>query len=422
MSEPVGGYMPPPSGSFHAAPQPASAGNPVEPYEQDVPGPVAPGDPSGQSAPLAYPSAAYGAQGVPQVPPPPYAYAPPPVAHGAYGYGQGNPALYPTAQPQNGSRNVLGILSIIFPFVCLAPVGIILGHLGLSAAKKGLANNRGLALAGTIVSYVVTALSIPFIVLVIFGINEESKHDGYVDSDLRALQSEVLSQWDGDSANLPYVTTTSSGYLVGDEAVDGKADLEDVFVFVDSSGSGVCVEGYWDFSVRSIDADGTLHDTGCDMFFPSDDPVVDETDEATADPTGAAEPTAGGIGDQLMANPAVGECILDPYETAVDQGDGNWIITSIDIVPCDKPHYAEAYASAQTALTEFDGAAVMIEAEELCVREFEGYIGVPYESSSLYYDYWYPTAESWKLGDRELLCMVTTLATDTEGSLKGSGL
>ncbi len=61
-----------------------------------------------------------------------------------YGYGAA-----PTSSRQ---KNYLGILALIFPFVSLSLVGIIMGHLGLSAVKKGTANNHGVALAGTTIS------------------------------------------------------------------------------------------------------------------------------------------------------------------------------------------------------------------------------------------------------------------------------
>jgi hypothetical protein len=56
----------------------------------------------------------------------------------------------------------MGILSLIFGLTCVASglIGAIFGHLGLAACARGEANNRGIALAGVIVNYVMLALGL----------------------------------------------------------------------------------------------------------------------------------------------------------------------------------------------------------------------------------------------------------------------
>ncbi len=95
------------------------------------------------------------------IPPPPGFHATPPGAPGippAPGYG-----AYPTYP-----KNWMGIVALIAPFAgCIIPgggiAGIIFGHLALAAYERGEANNRGLALAGLIVSYVFTAIGLMYI-------------------------------------------------------------------------------------------------------------------------------------------------------------------------------------------------------------------------------------------------------------------
>ena len=41
-----------------------------------------------------------------------------------------------------------------------AIVGIIFGHLGLGAVKRGEANNRGMGLAGLIIGYILVAIGV----------------------------------------------------------------------------------------------------------------------------------------------------------------------------------------------------------------------------------------------------------------------
>jgi len=44
-----------------------------------------------------------------------------------------------------------------------------------------------------------------------------------------------------------------------------------------------------------------------------------------------------------------------------------------------------------------------------------------YAASEYYYDAYYPSPQGWKLGDRETTCVVTSYASDTVGTLQGSG-
>jgi peptidyl-prolyl cis-trans isomerase B (cyclophilin B) len=74
------------------------------------------------------------------------------------------PTPAPAPAPAGAPTNVLAIIALIGAFV-LAPVGIIVGHIALSQIKKTGENGRGLALAGTVLGYVFTALWLLFIVI-----------------------------------------------------------------------------------------------------------------------------------------------------------------------------------------------------------------------------------------------------------------
>ena len=102
--------------------------------------PLPPGSPGAAvpPPPLAYPSAN----------PPPGGYVSPPSPPGTWGASNG--------------KNWMGIVSLILGLTCFASgiIGAIFGHLGLSACARGEANNRGIALAGVIVNYVMLALGL----------------------------------------------------------------------------------------------------------------------------------------------------------------------------------------------------------------------------------------------------------------------
>ncbi|MCX2934628.1 peptidylprolyl isomerase [Mycobacterium sp. CVI_P3] len=88
--------------------------------------------------------------------PPPH-YPPPPYYGSPYGPG---PYPYPAPPPTNG----MAIASLICAFV-FAPLGIVFGHISLSQIKKSGEEGRGLAIAGLVISYLVTVLSIMVLVV-----------------------------------------------------------------------------------------------------------------------------------------------------------------------------------------------------------------------------------------------------------------
>ena len=109
----------------------------------------------------------------------------------------------------------------------------------------------------------------------------------------------------------------------------------------------------------------------------------------------------------------VGDCLND----ADVQGE----VSEVPTVDCAQPHDSEAYASITMADGEFPGAdAVKTQSESGCTEKFNSFVGVDYGTSKLDYSYYYPTAESWAQGDREILCLILDPAGQTTGSLKGA--
>src|ERR1700712_102843 len=120
--------VPPPYGE--PDPQPYSGDAWAQPYPQDYPHPYA-GQP--------YPGQPYPGQPYPG----PYPYPPP-------------------AGPR--PTNAMAIASIVCAFI-LAPLGVIFGHISLSQIKKTGEEGRGLAIAGLVISYMITVLTIVVVAL-----------------------------------------------------------------------------------------------------------------------------------------------------------------------------------------------------------------------------------------------------------------
>ena len=133
------------------------------------PNPGQAGDPSQPAQPPQHQQPQYGAHqyGAPQ-------YGAPQYGAPQYGAPQG---YAPAPGPNPGqAKNWMGITSLVLSLAGLitgitAIAGIVLGHLSLSAVKRGEADNRGIGLAGLITGYVLVGLGIlgTIIAIVFFG-------------------------------------------------------------------------------------------------------------------------------------------------------------------------------------------------------------------------------------------------------------
>jgi hypothetical protein len=165
---------------------------------------------------------------------------------------------------------VLGILSLVAPFVGFSAVGVVLGHLGLSAVKKGTANNRGVALAGTIISWVVTVV---FVLLVIASVAipiylstrtdrlTGGTSDIVLRADLKNVQVAVESYL-VDNGQPPSVGFDGRDYIVGDAVLPAASAVTGAEIF-STGATTYCLEIRHDGGlVRSIDSDNT-YGYGC---------------------------------------------------------------------------------------------------------------------------------------------------------------
>lgn len=324
-------------------------------------------------------------------------------------------ALYPQVAGASTSRNVLGVLSLIAPFVCLAPVGIVLGHLGLSAAKKGKASNRGVALAGTILSWVVTVLGLALGALSVagaFAASSSNASAGDVHNDLKTLQVAVATELAAHPEQLPAISLDGANYTVGSQTIPATKGVDAVSIIGSVQQQYFCIEAWWGDDVASITQDAVVRDAACESI------GGDQQGDPSATASDDAGPTQGEI---LPPTVAVGDCVKDPYAAAQQQEDGTWLTSAFEVVPCDQPHYGEIFAVGSSQFPAFDDQGVISEADAFCLKNFEAYVGIAYDQSTLYYDYFYPSADSWEVGDRELSCMLNNNLGDVTGSLKGSG-
>ncbi|WP_062385196.1 DUF4190 domain-containing protein [Demequina iriomotensis] len=98
----------------------------------------------------------------PGYPPPPYA-TPPTGANPPYPQPPSPPTAY--GPPPGTEKNWMGVTALVLSLAGLftgitAIGGIVFGHLSLSAAKRGEADNRGMGVAGLVIGYIIVVLGI----------------------------------------------------------------------------------------------------------------------------------------------------------------------------------------------------------------------------------------------------------------------
>ena len=100
-------------------------------------------------------------------------------------------------------------------------------------------------------------------------------------------------------------------------------------------------------------------------------------------------------------------------------------VESVNVVDCEEPHIYEVYALVdyETEDDAYPGQeAVRSYADEQCEAQFEGFVGIDYESSRWYITSVTPSEETWADGDREIVCALN-LEDNSEvtGSAEDSG-
>jgi hypothetical protein len=112
----------------------------------------------------------------------------------------------------------------------------------------------------------------------------------------------------------------------------------------------------------------------------------------------------------------VGDCLVPPTNIQAE-------LSSVKVVACKKPHTQEVYAKVDddSAGDNYPGDTVLRSfADGQCLQRFQGYVGVDYRESSLFYTYLLPSARSWETKDRTVVCVITTTGQQLTTSVKAS--
>ncbi len=146
-----------------------------------------------------------------------------------------------------------------------------------------------------------------------------------------------------------------------------------------------------------------------DVSTTSTEPAPQPTQTATPEPEPEAAPP--GAEEVDVFDLKVGDCVAE-----IQASEETFI--SVQTVPCSEPHSAEIISTATLPEGDFPGdEALQAQAGEMCLIEFESFVGLSYEESVLDFSFLYPHEGSWDAGDRFVVCAVYDPAGDTTGTL-----
>jgi hypothetical protein len=117
----------------------------------------------------------------------------------------------------------------------------------------------------------------------------------------------------------------------------------------------------------------------------------------------------------------VGDCVVPPTEIKAE-------LSKVRVVNCATRHTQEAYALVDYAPADGASPASVYPGDDVlkkfadgaCAQRYEGYVGVAYADSKLFFTYLLPSARGWQGGDRSVVCFVTTTGGPLTKSVKGS--
>ena len=95
-------------------------------------------------------------------------------------------------------------------------------------------------------------------------------------------------------------------------------------------------------------------------------------------------------------------------------------VFKIPVVPCRQAHDAEVVGIAHLAGTWHGETALEKLGNTTCDRLFERYVGVPADASDHGSSWFGPTADSWRQGDRLIVCYADDGGATRTGSVKGT--
>lgn len=159
-------------------------------------------------------------------------------------------------------------------------------------------------------------------------------------------------------------------------------------------------------SIRSLVVSGmvTVGAAGAGAVVANTGAFDDETDRDRA----GTIVESGGLGAFAVK---VGDCVQLPDAPPTERAAAG-LIESVEGVPCEQPHDAQAYATFDlVGITTYDEAVIDDRAQRMCLERWSGAIGTDYlRDRGRDVVYFMPSEQSWTvIDDRAVMCFVVRI-------------
>jgi len=108
-----------------------------------------------------------------------------------------------------------------------------------------------------------------------------------------------------------------------------------------------------------------------------------------------------------------GQCFQNPPASQTELG-----VTYVTVVPCTKPHNAQAFVQFTVNGTRWPGTgAIQRQADSGCHDRIKGNVDASKIKSSMSLRYLYPLESSWASGHRTITCLIVNSTADLKTSV-----
>ncbi|GIG55614.1 DUF4190 domain-containing protein [Demequina activiva] len=148
------------------------------------------------------------------------------------------PQAEPVGEPD---RDWMGVTAFITGALLLSPVAIILGHLGLGAAKRGRARHRSFAIAGLVLGYLGLIATVAGVYLLLTQTTSPEAIDAQAQQDVTAVGAAAATHA-VETGALPDVEQVDAGYSVAGETIAPHLETQHALTFTGTTATDWCLE------------------------------------------------------------------------------------------------------------------------------------------------------------------------------------
>ncbi|KRA29700.1 MULTISPECIES: DUF4190 domain-containing protein [unclassified Nocardioides] len=320
------------------------------------------------------------------------------------------PGAYGEPYRGSGSTDGVSIAALVCSLTCCAaPVAIGLGIAGIVRTKGDRRTGRWAAITGLVLGSVITLALVAFVAFAaVLGVRTVYVADARVGQCVNFDFFDDLSSGECDEpheAEVVWVGRFDAALireysnnafdefcalrdLTPEHAAAAKDEKYALGIFIDTF-DDYPEDGDW-FLCYIERADGE----------PLEGRLTEDGGAASADPDDSVDESI--EVDDLV----IGDCFNDPVLRGLETDEQGDALGQLHRLPCNGPHDFEVYGELDLKGDKFPGDDAILRLTDRCLPLFRKYVGRAYGKSSYESYSYYPSKDSWEMGDRAVVCVL----------------